>query len=81
MVAYAAFGIAAVVACWPMLSAAWVRWRPVAAAAGVDRADWVNRLFGLAAAADEAGEPVVASAARALITALVTPQEPAKRGK
>lgn len=46
-----------------------------------DRAGWVNRLFALAAAADDAGEPHVAAQARALIAALVNQQEPAKRGK
>lgn len=46
-----------------------------------DRAGWVNRLFSLAASADAAGEPQVAAAARSLITALVSHQEPAKKGK
>jgi len=46
-----------------------------------DRAGWVNRLFSLAAASDEADEPQVAAQARALIAALVNQQEPARRGK
>lgn len=45
------------------------------------RAAWVNRLFLLVAAADEAGEGHVASNARALISSLVVPQEAAKKGK
>lgn len=46
-----------------------------------DRAGWVNRLFALAAAADEAGEAQIAAQARSLIAALVNQQEPAKKGK
>jgi hypothetical protein len=46
-----------------------------------DRAGWVNRLFSLASASDEAGESQVAAQARALIDALVNRQESAKRGK
>lgn len=38
---------------------------------GIDRADWVSRLFRLASEADAAGEKAVAAAARALITSLV----------
>lgn len=73
-----AFVVAGVAAMWPMLArvAAGLR-RP---ATGFDRADWVNRLFSLAAAADESGDTSVATAARSLISALVS-TEPAKRGK
>jgi hypothetical protein len=46
-----------------------------------DRAGWVNRLFSLAASADECGEAQVAAAARALIASLVSQQEAPKRGK
>lgn len=45
------------------------------------RADWVNRLFGLAADAEAASEPAVAAASRALIAALVAEREPAKKGR
>ena len=45
------------------------------------RAAWVNRLFSLAASADEAGEAQVAAAARALIAALVQQQDAVKKGK
>lgn len=45
------------------------------------RAAWVNRLFLLVDAADQAGEGQVASCARALISSLVVPQEAARRGK
>jgi hypothetical protein len=46
-----------------------------------DRAGWVNRLFGLAGQADEAGDVAVASAARALIAALVAEKELPKKGR
>lgn len=44
-----------------------------------DRADWVNRLFVLASQADESGREEVASAARALISALVAEKPQAKK--
>jgi hypothetical protein len=45
------------------------------------RAGWVNRLFVLACQADESGEPAVAAAARALISALVAEKELPKKGR
>lgn len=45
------------------------------------RADWVNRLFALAAQADAAGEVAVASSARTLIAALVAEKELPKRSR
>jgi hypothetical protein len=45
------------------------------------RAAWVNRLFLLVDAADNAGEAQVADNARSLISALVVPQEAAKRAR
>lgn len=66
---------AAVALAWPYIP----KLRPSALSPS-DRAWWVNRLFSLASAADEAGETLVASSARALIASLVNQQEPAKRG-
>lgn len=74
LVAFAAALAALAAAVWPYI--------PKPGASGIsasDRAGWVNRLFALAAAADEAGEVQIASSARSLITALVTRHEVAKR--
>jgi hypothetical protein len=64
-----AFAAAALAAAWPHVAPS----RPEASGdlSPADRAQWVNRLFALAAVADarELGE--VATAARALIAALV----------
>lgn len=46
-----------------------------------ERAAWVNRLFLLVDAAEQAGEAQVAANARALISSLVVPQEAPKRGR
>lgn len=78
-----AYIVAAIAATAAAGAAAWP-YIPKARAAGIsasDRAGWVNRLFSLAASADEAGESQVAAAARALIAALVNQQEATKRGK
>lgn len=75
--------VAAVAAAAAALAAAWP-YIPKSRAAGISasvRAGWVNRLFSLAAAADEAGESQVASSARALISSLVSQHEVTKRGK
>ncbi len=73
-----AAGLAAVCAAvWPYLPA--LRQSPPLSAPC--RAAWVNRLFSLAASADEAGEAQVAAAARALIAALVQQQDAVKKGK
>lgn len=70
---------AGVAIAWPH-----VRWPQFAKpndAAPIARADWVNRLFSLAAAADISGEPEVAAAARTLIAALVGRPEPTRKAK
>lgn len=46
-----------------------------------DRAAWVNRLFLLVDAAEQAGEGQVAANARALISSLVVPQEAPKKAR
>jgi len=68
---------AAVAFSWPYLP----RFASNSALSPPERAVWVNRLFVLAAAADEAGESQVAAAARSLIASLVSQQEVSKRGK
>ena len=80
MTAYVIAAIAAAAAAgaavWPYI--------PKARSSGIsasDRAGWVNRLFSLAASADECGEAQVAAAARALIASLVSQQEASKKGK
>ena len=67
-------------------AAAWPLLRPQVTSTGLTpaaRADWVNRLFALAADADAAGKADVAEAARALVTALVGQAEPVatKKGR
>ena len=78
-------GVSVVALAAVVLSAAWPYLRlSVAASSGLTpekRADWVNRLFVLAADADAADLPAVASAARGLVTALVGQPEPANRGR
>lgn len=69
--AAAGFVVAAGAAAWPYLP------KP-AQSAGIspsDRAGWVNRLFVLVGQAEASGEAAVASAARALIAALVAEKE------
>lgn len=58
--------VAAVAGAWPYLPK-----RIKTAPEGLDRADWVNRLFVLAAQADADGSASVAAAARQLIASLV----------
>ena len=70
------FVAAAAAAVWPYLP---TPSKPTGLAAN-DRAGWVNRLFELAAQADESGEAQVAGAARALIAALVAQQPSTRRG-
>lgn len=68
-VSFVSFAAAAFAAAWPLVAPA----KPEAdgdLSAG-DRAQWVNRLFGLAAVADARDLKEVAAAARALIAALV----------
>lgn len=77
ILAVVALGCAGVAFAWPYIPAA--AGQPVLSAK--TRADWVNRLFGLAADAESAAEPAVAAAARALIAALVAEREPAKKGR
>lgn len=66
---------AAVAAVWPYVP----RFRSASGLSAADRAGWVNRLFALAAIADEAGESQVAEAARQLIATLVHQQQPSSR--
>jgi hypothetical protein len=76
LVAAVAFAVAAGAAAFPHLTAA--------RSPGVspsDRAGWVNRLFVLAVQAEEAGETPVATAARALIAALVAEKELPKKAR
>jgi hypothetical protein len=77
VVSVVAFAAVAVAAAWPYLP-------QMARSAGIsaaERAGWVNRLFSLASQADAEGEAQIASAARALIAALVSQQEAVKRGR
>lgn len=75
--------LAAAAALWPLaLSFAGGRAQPESGdIPPAKRAEWVNRLFALAAEADAAGEAGVASASRSLITALISHQDASKRGK
>jgi|688.fasta_scaffold51142_7 hypothetical protein len=66
---------AAAAAVWPYLSA--LRQDPPLSPKC--RAAWVNRLFLLVEAAEQAGESQVAANARDLISSLVVPQEAPKR--
>lgn len=77
ILAFLALGSAGVALAWPYVPS-------IPGKAGLSarvRADWVNRLFGLAADAESAAEPAVAAASRALIAALVAEREPAKKGR
>jgi hypothetical protein len=77
VLALVAIGSAGVAFAWPYIPAAAI---PSGLSAKT-RADWVNRLFGLASDAEVAGEHAVASASRSLIAALVAEREPAKKGR
>lgn len=81
--ALAGLALAAAAALWPLaLSFIGRRQEPESGDISPSkRAEWVNRLFALAAEADAAGEGGVASASRSLITALISHQEATKRGK
>ena len=63
--------LAAVLGVIALAAVAVVLWPAGKTEQAIDRAKWVNDLFALAAAADAAGEPGLAVAARALIAALV----------
>lgn len=77
-VAIAAGCAAVAAAVWPYIP----KFQKAAGLSASDRAAWVNRLFALAAVADEAGDAAVAEAARQLIATLVNPSQPAaKRGR
>ena len=74
--AVSGFVAAAAAVAWPYLPAA----RP----GGVSpsgRAGWVNRLFVLAGEAEASGEAAIASAARALIAAIVAEKELPKKAR
>jgi hypothetical protein len=82
-VAIAGLAAAALAALWP-IALSFLSRPGEASTEGITpakRADWVNRLFSLAAEADSVGEAGVASACRALITALISHQDASKRGK
>jgi hypothetical protein len=82
-IALVGLATAAIAALWPIALS--FLGRPAAAVTeGIPpakRADWVNKLFALAAEADTVGEAGVAVASRALITALISHQDASKRGK
>jgi hypothetical protein len=77
-IALAATAAALSAAAWPYIP----KLRKAAGLSPSDRASWVNRLFALAAVADEAGDAAVAEASRELIATLVNHTQPAsKRGR
>lgn len=67
--------VAAAAAAWPALSKIKIPDRPATTPDAYDRAQWVNNLFELASVADAKSKPDVATAARALIAALVADKE------
>lgn len=76
LLAAAAFAVSAGAVAIPLLTA-----RRDGGVSPADRALWVNRLFVLAGRAESGGEVAVASAARALIAALVAEKELPKKGR
>lgn len=74
VVSAAAFAVVLIAAGWPYL-----RLPASPGLTATKRADWVNRLFVLAAQADEAGQAEVASAARGLTSALIGSDRKATR--
>lgn len=84
LVAVVGFAVAAGAALWPYLpkrlpSVLPSPAQPETGLAPTSRAKWVNDLFVLAGQADKANEVAIASAARALIAALVAEREPPKQ--
>jgi len=70
--------VAGAAAAWPALTKIKLPSQPATTSDSYDRAMWVNNLFELAAVADSKSKADVATAARALIAALVSDKEKEK---